>query len=147
MKVAYTADALGDVAQILSFVAERSPSHAPGIAARIDTAVKSLRVFPRAARFDRKSGIYERPIPELPLIIIYTVSDELWKLLPYSTRRVIPRVNVGRDFGRDTLHHERYLRSCKSAFSAPSSAVRAFSSVYPESYRRAHFAKQRRWDH
>jgi plasmid stabilization system protein ParE len=48
MRVVYTADALGDVRQILSFIADQSPSHAPQIAARIDLAVKALGIFPRA---------------------------------------------------------------------------------------------------
>lgn len=81
MKVAYTAEALGDVAHILSFVTERSPSHAPDVAARIDMAVKALGVFPRAARFDRETEVYERPIPGLPLLLIYTVSDELVEVI------------------------------------------------------------------
>ena len=62
MKVAYTAEALGDVASILSFVAKRSPSHAPDIAARVDMAVKALKVFPRAARFDGETDSYEQKL-------------------------------------------------------------------------------------
>jgi hypothetical protein len=38
MRVAYTAEALGDVAQVLAFVADQSPAHAPDVAARIDMA-------------------------------------------------------------------------------------------------------------
>ena len=80
MKVVYTADALGDVAHILSFIAERSP-HAASVAHRIDVAVKALGIFPRAARVDRGSGVYERPIPGLPLILIYTVLEELVEVI------------------------------------------------------------------
>ena len=81
MKVVYSADALGDVAHILSFVAEQSAAHAADVAARIDMAVKALGIFPRAARFDRETKTYERPIPGLPLLLIYTVSDELVELV------------------------------------------------------------------
>jgi toxin ParE1/3/4 len=81
MKVAYTAEALGDVAQVLSFVADQSPSHAPDVAARIDMAVKAVGVFPRAARFDSKTETYERPIPGLPLLLIYTASDKLVEVI------------------------------------------------------------------
>ena len=81
MRIAYTADALGDVAHVLSFVADQSPSRAPDIAARIDMAVKAVGVFPRAAHFDRATGTYERPIAGLPLLLIYTVSDELVEVI------------------------------------------------------------------
>ena len=81
MKVAYTAEALGDVAQVLSFVADQSPSHAPDVAARIDMAVKALGIFPRAARFDRETETYERAISGLPLLLIYTVSDKLVEVI------------------------------------------------------------------
>src|SRR3977135_10977 len=81
MRVVYTADALGDVRQVLSFVADQSPTHAPQVAARIDLAVKALGVFPRAARFDRETNTYERPMPGLPLLLIYTVSDELVEVI------------------------------------------------------------------
>ena len=81
MKVAYTAEALGDVAQVLSFVADQSPSHAADVAARIDMVVKALGIFPRAARFDRETETYERPIPSLPLLLIYTVSDKLVEVI------------------------------------------------------------------
>jgi plasmid stabilization system protein ParE len=81
MKVAYTAEAHGDVRQVLSFVADQSPSHAPDVAARIDMAVKAIGVFPRAARFDRETNTYERPIPGLPLLLIYTVSAELVEVI------------------------------------------------------------------
>jgi toxin ParE1/3/4 len=81
MRVAYTAEALGDVRQVLSFVADQSPSHAPDVAARIDMAVKAVGVFPRAARFDRETSTYERLIPGLPLLLIYTVSDELVEVI------------------------------------------------------------------
>ncbi len=81
MKVAYTADALGDVAKILSFVAKQSPEHAANIAALIDIAGKALAVFPRAARHDQETGVFERPIPGLPFIMIYTVSNELIEVI------------------------------------------------------------------
>ena len=81
MKVAYTAEALGDVAQLLSFVADQSASHAADVAARIDTAVRALGIFPRAARYDRETETYERPIAGLPLLLIYTVSDELVEVI------------------------------------------------------------------
>ena len=92
MKVAYTAEALGDVAQVLSFVADESPSHASDIAGRIDMAVKALGIFPRAARFDRETETYERPISGLPLLLIYTVSDTLVE--------VIALFHTSRDPGR-----------------------------------------------
>ena len=81
MKVAYTAEALGDVAQVLSFVADQSPSHAPDVAVRIDMAVKALGIFPRAARFDRETETFERPIAGLPLLVIYTVSNKLIEVI------------------------------------------------------------------
>ena len=81
MKVVYTAEALGDVGNILSFVAVQSPSHAPNVAARIDMVAKALAIFPRAARYDRETSTYERPIPGLPLLLIYMVSDELVEVI------------------------------------------------------------------
>ena len=64
MKIVYTAEALGDVAQTLSFIAERSSARAPAVAARIDMAAKALKVFPRAARFDRETNTFERRFPD-----------------------------------------------------------------------------------
>ena len=81
MKVAYTAEALGDVGKVLSFVGDQSASHASDGAARIDMAVKALGIFPRAARFNRETGTYERPIPGFPLLLIYTVSDKLVEVI------------------------------------------------------------------
>ena len=81
MRVGYTAEALGDVRQILSFFADKSPSHAPDVAARIDMAVQAVASFPRAARFDRETSTYERPISGLPLLLIYAVSDELVEVI------------------------------------------------------------------
>src|ERR1041385_2832555 len=81
MRIIYTAEALGDVAQILSFISERSPTHAPAVAESIDTAAKSLQVFPRAARFDRETNTYERPVSGLPLILVYTISKELIEII------------------------------------------------------------------
>jgi toxin ParE1/3/4 len=81
MRVAYTAEALGDVAQVLAFVADQSPTYAPDVAARIDMAGKALGVFPRAARLDRETDTYERPIRGLPLLLIYTVSEELVEVI------------------------------------------------------------------
>ena len=92
MKVAYTAEALGDVAQVLSFVAEQSPSQARDVAARIDMAVKALGIFPRAGRFDRETETYERPTPGLPLLLIYTVSEKLVEVIAvFHTSRDLAR--------------------------------------------------------
>jgi toxin ParE1/3/4 len=44
-------------------------------------AVKALGIFPRAARFDRETETYERPIPGLPLLLIYTVSEKLVEVI------------------------------------------------------------------
>jgi plasmid stabilization system protein ParE len=38
---------------------------------------ESCTIFPRAARYDRETNTYERPIPGLPLLLIYMASDEL----------------------------------------------------------------------
>ncbi|OGG91818.1 hypothetical protein A3H16_01735 [Candidatus Kaiserbacteria bacterium RIFCSPLOWO2_12_FULL_53_8] len=44
-------------------------------------AVKALKVFPRAARFDGETDSYERPIPGLPMLLIYTITDDLVEVI------------------------------------------------------------------
>jgi toxin ParE1/3/4 len=81
MRLVLTVDALSDVAHVLSYLEEQSPSAAPDGAASIDAAAKALVVFPRAARFDRDSRTYEWLIRGQPLLLIYTVSDDLIEVI------------------------------------------------------------------
>ena len=81
MKVVYTEDALADLDQLLSYIAERNPAAAAHVAARIDAAVVAIAVFPNASRLDPETGVRERAVPGLPVLVIHTVSEDLVEII------------------------------------------------------------------
>jgi toxin ParE1/3/4 len=81
MKIVYTKEALADLEGILSYIAERNPTAAASVAARIDSAVADIALFPLASRLDEETGARERIVRGLPLLIIHTVSDGLVEII------------------------------------------------------------------
>ena len=81
MRVVYTDDALADLENILSYIAERNPTAAAYVTTRIESAVSDIALFPHASRLDPETGVREHVIPGLPLLIIHTVSDDLIEII------------------------------------------------------------------
>lgn len=81
MKIVYTKEALIDLEGVLSYIAERNPAAAASVAARIDSAIADIALFPRASRLDPDTGARERIVRGLPLLIVYTVSDDLVEII------------------------------------------------------------------
>lgn len=81
MKILYTEEALADLEGFLSYIAERSPAAAASVAARIDAAIADLALFPLASRLDPETGVRERVVRGVPLLIIHTVSDDLIEIV------------------------------------------------------------------
>lgn len=81
MRVVYTDDALADLENILSYIAERNPAAAAYVAARIELAVDDIALFPRASRLDPETGVREHVVPGLPVLIIHQVDDELIEII------------------------------------------------------------------
>ena len=81
MKVVYTEEALADLDQLLSYIAERNPRAAAHVAARIDAAVAAIAMFPQASRLDPETGARERAVPGLPVLVIHTVSNDLVEII------------------------------------------------------------------
>jgi len=72
-RVVWTEAAFRDLEHILAFTAARSTQGAATIAARIAKSVHAISTLPKAARYDKATGVYERAVPGLPLLIIYEV--------------------------------------------------------------------------
>lgn len=81
MKIVWTPEAADDLDTILSFIAERNPSAAASVAARIDHSLQTISQFPRAGRIDAETGTREWPIPGLPLLVIYLHGDALVEII------------------------------------------------------------------
>ena len=75
MKLRYTRQALADLGEARSYIAERNPEAAAAMADRIRTAIGSLTVFPDRGRPGRISGTRELVIPATPFVVAYRVAD------------------------------------------------------------------------
>ena len=81
MRLAWTPEAADDLDNVLSYIAERNPTAAASVAARIDRTVSNILYFPHAARLDAETGARECVVRGLPLLIIYTVTDDLIEII------------------------------------------------------------------
>ena len=69
--VVWTRAALRDLEEILEYVEERSHQGAISVARRVDRTVETISIFPRTARRDPATGVYETVVRGAPLLIIY----------------------------------------------------------------------------
>ena len=79
MKVTYSRRAVADLAQIGSYLAERSPTGAVAVERRIHTVVELIARFPSSGRMVMaRPAVRVIPLGRYPLLIFYTaVDDEL----------------------------------------------------------------------
>ncbi len=75
MKIRYTAKALRQLDEIFSYIAERNPSAARRVKARIKGAIKRLNRHPYSARPTERPGIRVLPIVRYRYLVFYTVDE------------------------------------------------------------------------
>lgn len=75
MKVRFTRQALADLDEARTHIAERNPSAASATAARIREAIDGLSLFPDRGRPGRIGGTRELVIPATPFIAACRVGD------------------------------------------------------------------------
>jgi plasmid stabilization system protein ParE len=76
MKVRYTATALLEIDEILSYIAEHSPRGAAAVKARIDQTIATLTEFPEMAQRTDESEVRRIPVGSYPYLIFYAVEEE-----------------------------------------------------------------------
>jgi len=77
MRVRYTRTALREVEEILRYLADRNPSAAAAVSARIEQVVAWLGEFPRIG-YAIENDVRILPIGRYPFLIFYTLrSDEV----------------------------------------------------------------------
>lgn len=75
MKVRYTRQALADLGEARTYIAERNPGAAAATAVRIREAIDGLTRFPERGRAGRISGTRELVIPATPFVVAFRVGD------------------------------------------------------------------------
>jgi toxin ParE1/3/4 len=75
VKLRYTWQAVADLDEARSHIAERNPDAAAAMADRIRSAIGGLTVFPDRGRPGRIGGTRELVIPATPFVVAYRVAD------------------------------------------------------------------------
>lgn len=73
MRLRFTAEAREHIAEIYSYIRDRSPMAAMQVVARIRLAAERLTEFPRMGRTGRVTGTNEWVVRGLPYIIVYEI--------------------------------------------------------------------------
>ena len=76
MKLRYTLPALADLADILDYIAARSPSGAANVQARIKAITELLLLHPRIGSPTDDPTIRRMTTPPYPYLIFYDVTDD-----------------------------------------------------------------------
>ena len=76
MKLRYTLPALADLADILDYIAARSPSGAANVQARIKAITELLLLHPRIGSPTDDPTIRRMTTPPYPYLIFYEVTDD-----------------------------------------------------------------------
>jgi addiction module RelE/StbE family toxin len=72
MSARYTRDALRDLDQISSYLAERNPAVAAGLLDAVEAVVARLARFPLSAQATELPGVRAAPVLHYPYIVFYT---------------------------------------------------------------------------
>lgn len=76
MKVSWTINALSDLEHVQRFIDRDNPAAAVGVVLRIiDHTEDMLRDYPLSGRVGRVPGTRELPIPGLPFVVPYRVTE------------------------------------------------------------------------
>jgi toxin ParE1/3/4 len=73
MSVRYTRDALYDLDQISSYLAEHDPAVAAALLDAVESVVARLTRFPMSAQTTEMPGIRTAPVLRYPYIVFYSV--------------------------------------------------------------------------
>ena len=72
MKLVFTAPALADLNDVLSYTAERYPGSLAALRTRIDAVLEHIRTYPKTGRvLDKAPGVRVVPLLRFPFRIFY----------------------------------------------------------------------------
>ena len=74
MKLRYTAEARGHIAEIFNYLNDRNPIAATQVVTRIRIAAERLAEFPRIGHAGRVPSTYEWVVRGLPYIVVYDIN-------------------------------------------------------------------------
>lgn len=77
MEIRWSAAATQDLFQIIEYIRKDNAPAAQRVAETIYGNVSSLSTFPYRGRAGRIEGTRELPVPSLPFLVIYRVSQEI----------------------------------------------------------------------
>ena len=91
MKVRFTAVARSEIAEILTYIANDSPTAAQRVASEIEITVALLSRHPRIAMVVHESGVRAKLVGRFQYRIFYTIDDDILTIRNVrSTRRRLP---------------------------------------------------------
>jgi toxin ParE1/3/4 len=76
LNLRYTPKALAELADILAYVADRSPQGARNVQARIQAITALLVQYPHCGRLTSESGLRRIVTPPYPYLIFYEATSE-----------------------------------------------------------------------
>jgi len=76
LNLRYTPKALAELADILAFIAERSPQGARNVQGRIQAIAALLAQYPQCGQLTSESGLRRIAAPPYPYLIFYEVTSE-----------------------------------------------------------------------
>ena len=85
MKVLFRVEALDDLDNHLTFIANENPVIAEQVGQRILSSIYSLEAFPRMGKKGRVADTYELVIRKLPYIVIYRLTNFVEVLAIFHT--------------------------------------------------------------
>jgi len=90
MKIFWLAAAERDLDALTDYIAENNPRIALQIFITIRQSVEKLKIFPSLGREGRVEETRELVIPQLPFIVVYTITKEIRILAVLHTSRKWP---------------------------------------------------------
>ena len=82
MPLRITPAALSDLAEILDYIAERSPQGARNVRASFERTFQHLETFPKSGRvYDLSDGSRRQAVRGYPFIVIYWIMDDVVEIL------------------------------------------------------------------
>ncbi len=88
MKIAWTAEAVAELNDILSYIAMQDMGVAALVAERVIVAEANIEQFPKAGKYDRETDTYDRFIPKTRIVLTYAMRDDIiWMITAWHTSR------------------------------------------------------------
>lgn len=75
MSLRYTREAIRDLDQISSYLAERNPIVAAAFLDAVETVARRLEQFPRSAAQTEMAGVRAAPVLRFPYLLFYTIEE------------------------------------------------------------------------